>query len=90
MGKIMTLSKILAMIPWRLYNHFDIKIPNKVTIIVLIRATLSDIQNGVISCIAKTSYTSNLYSFKIAFALSVFKKSTHAFADLLSVIVADL
>lgn len=58
-GKTMILSKILAMIPWRLYNHFEMTTPTKVTMIVLITATLSDIQNGVISGIAKSSYASN-------------------------------
>lgn len=89
-GNTMKLSKSLVIKPRRLYNHLDIKTPNIVTIIVLITATLNDIQNGVTSGIFATSYTLNLYFFKISCASSVFKNSTHAIANFLSEIAADL
>lgn len=89
-GKTMKLSKSLVIKPRRLYNHLDIKIPSIVTIIVLIIATLNDIQNGVTSGISATPYTLNLYFFKISCASSVFKNSIHAVANFLSETVADL
>src|SRR5699024_437231 len=69
--KTMKHSKSHVIMPRHLYNHLDIKIPSIVKIIVLIIATLNDIQNGVISGISATPYTLNLYFFKISCASSV-------------------
>src|SRR5699024_4924379 len=60
-GKTTKLSNGLVIQARRLYIHLDIKIPSSVTIIVLISATLNDIQNGVTSGISATPYTLNLY-----------------------------